>query len=559
MKKFLKLILSIALFSGSTFFAQDTLLVPDNIDGDFFGAINKTITGDTLANGDRAHSVYKLERGKIYLLSATLKSTGYHLKIVADKADAINAPPVITAGVKPDGSLAAGGSYIHSGPGDLTLKNIYFNTYRAQPSGTDITAWSANAWAIVQCAGEDRTFVFDGCYFEGTNWTTTIHWSPPHKVVVKNCYFRNSGNSAVRWNGVGINLGNQDVDSVIVTNNTFFNLQSFALQNQSGFGGYVEFTHNTLVNSIQWQIIWQHQVNANFSNNLFYNSNTLGASQSERNLQEPDSLDWGVINIGDLPAFYEDSLGISEVDRKVDINNNNWFYSQAITDYWNSIDSIRGEPFLNERVQNFMDDDIKWPDMNESNNVNLDPGFANTGVAEVGMVDWMTKWWTNHSDTLQAAPNFQWQDDPDNDRFTVQWPLPENLTYTNAALLTASETGTPVGDLYHWFPDIYVGIEKVEGEALPESYSLEQNYPNPFNPETNISYSIHNSTDVNITVFNALGQTVNVLVNQKQNTGNYRVNWNGKDNSGNAVSSGVYFYTLKAGDFTSTRKMILLH
>jgi flagellar hook assembly protein FlgD len=59
-------------------------------------------------------------------------------------------------------------------------------------------------------------------------------------------------------------------------------------------------------------------------------------------------------------------------------------------------------------------------------------------------------------------------------------------------------------------------------------------------------------------VFNALGQKVQTLVNQKQNTGNYKVNWNGKDNSGKIVSSGVYFYTLKAGNFTSTRKMILL-
>jgi hypothetical protein len=565
MKKYLILIFAIALFSNSSFFAQDTLLVPDQINGEYFGALNKTILGDTTADGNRKHKVYKLERGKIYLLNGTLKAAKNaddHIIIVADKPDDDNPPPIITAGFRDDGSNATGGSYIHSGPGDLTIKNVYFNTYPPKEAGSDMLSWTPQAWAIIQLAGENRTFEFDGCYFEGTNWTTMIHWTPPRKVTVKNCYFRNMGKASVRWNGVGLNLGNNDVDTVIMRNNTFFNMQSFALQGQYCHGGYVEFTHNTYVNSIQWPITWLWQTNAVFSNNLFYNANCLGASQSEKNLQEEDSLDWGVINLGKLPPLFTDTLGIAESDRRVDINNNNWFFSQTIQDYWNSIDTVDGEPFLNSRVQNYMDDDTNWPLMNEANNLNLDPGFTQVGDGEVEMARWMSEWWAAHTDSNLTAPNFLYHWDPDNDRFAVQWPLPEVLTYSNSTLLTASEEGLPVGDLYHWYPNEYqqwvTGIEEVNTSTIPGNFVLEQNYPNPFNPETIINYSISKTTDVNITVFNALGQKVQTLVNQKQNTGNYKVNWNGKDNSGKIVSSGVYFYTLKAGNFTSTRKMILL-
>ncbi len=564
MKKFSFLIFTIVFFGSISLFAQDTLLVPDNINGDYFGALNTTILGDTLSDGSQAHKVYKLERGKIYYLSATLKVSKKptdHLIIVADKPDDDNPPPVITAGFRSDGSNATGGTYIHSGPGDMTFKNIYFNTYPPNAPGFDMKAWTAKAWAIIQQAGEGRTFTYDGCYFEGTNWTTIISWTPPHKVVIENCTFRNMNNAGNRWNGVAMNFGNNDVDTVIMRNNTFFNVQSFALQGQYCKGGYVDFSHNTLVNSIQWPITWLWQTNATFSNNLFYNSNSLGASQSMKNLQEEDSLDWGVINLGKLPPLFTDTLGIAESDRRVDVNNNNWFFSQTVQDYWAANDTIDGEPFLNSRVKNYMSDNTKWPLMNESNNVNLDPGFVQVGDGEVEMVRWMTEWWASQTDTNLAAPNFMWAWDPDNDRFAVQWPLPENLSYSNTTLLTAAEGGFPVGNL-NWFPDKYqewlTDVEEVDNGIIPETFALDQNYPNPFNPETNIQYSIPKTVKVNISVFNALGQKVKTLVNKKQNAGTYRVNWNAKDQHGSVVSSGVYFYTLKAGDYSLTRKMILL-
>jgi hypothetical protein len=86
-----------------------------------------------------------------------------------------------------------------------------------------------------------------------------------------------------------------------------------------------------------------------------------------------------------------------------------------------------------------------------------------------------------------------------------------------------------------------------------QQFELFQNYPNPFNPTTQISYSIPNSELVSLKVYNVLGEEVAQLVNQFQNNGKYQVTLNT-----NQLSSGVYFYQLKAGDFVSVKKMLLI-
>ncbi|MBN2829731.1 MAG: M6 family metalloprotease domain-containing protein [Candidatus Cloacimonetes bacterium] len=88
--------------------------------------------------------------------------------------------------------------------------------------------------------------------------------------------------------------------------------------------------------------------------------------------------------------------------------------------------------------------------------------------------------------------------------------------------------------------------------------TLNDNYPNPFNPETTISFDLAHSTQVELTVYNLLGQKVNTLVNEVRESGNHNVVWNGLNEKGKNVSSGVYFYKLQAGTYTYTKKMILL-
>ncbi|HPG42052.1 MAG TPA: T9SS type A sorting domain-containing protein [bacterium] len=99
---------------------------------------------------------------------------------------------------------------------------------------------------------------------------------------------------------------------------------------------------------------------------------------------------------------------------------------------------------------------------------------------------------------------------------------------------------------------------KPRPQTTPSAYMLEQNYPNPFNPETTIDYSLQHSGKVELSVFNVRGEKIATLIDASQGMGAYRVTWNGKDSLGNQVGSGVYFYKIKAGDFTAIKKMILV-
>jgi hypothetical protein len=93
---------------------------------------------------------------------------------------------------------------------------------------------------------------------------------------------------------------------------------------------------------------------------------------------------------------------------------------------------------------------------------------------------------------------------------------------------------------------------------IPVSYGLSQNYPNPFNPETTIRYQIVDAVFVRLTIYNTMGQAVRRLVDKQQNAGYYEVVWNGRDESGLSMGSGMYFVILRAGEFSSMRKVVLM-
>jgi len=93
---------------------------------------------------------------------------------------------------------------------------------------------------------------------------------------------------------------------------------------------------------------------------------------------------------------------------------------------------------------------------------------------------------------------------------------------------------------------------------VPTSFTLSQNYPNPFNPQTTINNQLANECVVAIKIYNLLGHEVRTLVNERQSAGNYSLVWDGHDNWGQPVSSGVYVYRIAAGEFSEVRKMELL-
>jgi hypothetical protein len=101
-------------------------------------------------------------------------------------------------------------------------------------------------------------------------------------------------------------------------------------------------------------------------------------------------------------------------------------------------------------------------------------------------------------------------------------------------------------------------VEEHDGTNLPDAFSLVQNYPNPFNPATTIEYKLPSRTQVTIEIFNVLGQKVRTLVNETKAAGSYSTEWDGIDDAGKAVSTGVYLYRYSAGEVVQTKKMMLL-
>jgi uncharacterized protein (DUF3820 family) len=129
------------------------------------------------------------------------------------------------------------------------------------------------------------------------------------------------------------------------------------------------------------------------------------------------------------------------------------------------------------------------------------------------------------------------------------------LTDQTLQFFKALESHFPEGEF-----ERLMALVKPEAK-IPTGYSLAQNYPNPFNPTTSIQYSVirdQSPPHVTLKIYNLLGQEVRTLVNEIQEPGYYIVTWDSKDNEGRQAASGVYFYRLTAGNFTATKRMVLM-
>lgn len=124
--------------------------------------------------------------------------------------------------------------------------------------------------------------------------------------------------------------------------------------------------------------------------------------------------------------------------------------------------------------------------------------------------------------------------------------IPGLQDYTIMALDLASSDGEPIN------------ITRKSVGLIPSNYRLEQNYPNPFNPSTRIEFSLPQAGNITLTIYDALGRTVRRLASGMTEAGQHAVVWNGSNEQGQAVSSGVYFYRLETANGSYSRKMVLL-
>jgi hypothetical protein len=181
--------------------------------------------------------------------------------------------------------------------------------------------------------------------------------------------------------------------------------------------------------------------------------------------------------------------------------------------------------------------------------MHLDPGYIVNQLAR-------NDDFKDNQTTDGVAATHEWRYLPEGATHAImEYPLHLDLGYNEtSAAATWSTLGGPVGDP-RWMGGGTVGTDS---ESVPETFSLRQNYPNPFNPTTEIAFSLDNTSNISLTIFNALGQEVKVLANGTKKAGVHSVKWDGRDASGAAVSTGLYFYTLSDGNKSFTKKMALM-
>lgn len=123
-----------------------------------------------------------------------------------------------------------------------------------------------------------------------------------------------------------------------------------------------------------------------------------------------------------------------------------------------------------------------------------------------------------------------------------------------------SGTFASLGHIYDFTKQLEKSAPSQEAgrKELPLSTVLLANYPNPFNPETTIKYQIPKSTHVTLKIYNLLGQEIRTLVDEVREVGSYAIRWDGKNDSGQVVASGIYLYQIQAGDFVQVKKMAFL-
>ncbi|MFZ0388989.1 MAG: Omp28-related outer membrane protein, partial [Calditrichia bacterium] len=278
-----------------------------------------------------------------------------------------------------------------------------------------------------------------------------------------------------------------------------------------------------------------------------------GLHPANVNLSAFDAVIWTAANT--LPAFFPQE--VTALQSYLDFGGNLFISGQDIGN-----DVYAGQ---SQFAQSFYNNYLHAEFVSNSSNIFLIKGYDGDPISD-GMQYIITDYpYTKSPDQIQPY-------DPDGIAFMKYYNGPKlagirsdagffKTVYMATGIEQIDDAATRdslMARTLRWF-DVVVGIED-DPQLKPADFALAQNYPNPFNPSTTIRYTLSSGLpqQTSLTVFNALGQVVRTLVNQKQASGAYTVSWDGRDNSGAPAASGIYYYRLRSGGNVQVQKMILM-
>ncbi len=553
------------VFASSFVFAQapDTVLVEPGL-----GTLN-----DAVANPENQGKVFKLRSGpmSVYVLTDQINNLGWHLQVVGEESDDI--PPLIFRDTQSNKVP------LFVAEGDITLRNLFIVYHN--PAGEKIRK------EVVKVTVDSVDVVVDNIICTGgRGWFVSLENSNMVNLSVTNCIV-SDGYKPDAWyrEGVFVWLQGELTGNYYIANNTVFNMDNRTLMNRRGNPptpiDNLVVEHNTfyLITKEVFERMYYKSIEV--KNNLFIDCWAAGVAQPGNykgvdyagDFIEPFDPDFPGNEAG---AFFDvDTLppewGIDESERDIKFHHNLRHDTQKMIDWRAEVNALY-VPFLSASGENIFEayDNFIW-----QNNI-TDVPIEFTQPLSESLYDKVIAW----ADAVRmAAPPVmrEWDPDGDEDSFTNPWPLPIDFSYDYEKVFAergyhiAGDDGYPLGDL-NWFPElkkdweagepgpltpITTAVEK-QNAAVVDEFELQQNYPNPFNPTTTIEYSMNITNDVTLSVYNMLGQKIKTLVNSQVKAGNHSVTWNGTDEQGHSVGSGIYYARIATSDETKTIKMVLI-
>jgi hypothetical protein len=464
-------------------------------------------------------------------------------------------PPVLL--VKADDEGIANNTFTLYDGAELILKNLINSCISDAGTKAVRVAHSPSGNAVL----------FDNVLFENYWAQLIVHKSGSFEM--KNCVVLNAwGGTNATNRGIGIVARNfEDGAKVSIENNTFVNTAAPLRINGPNFYCDTYYAHNTLINTQNHELdLRQKELIA--ANNLYHNWAWVGFNTSLYNLNPPPFVDMYLIRANNE---WVDTDSVS-----LYFGHNSFFRDEVIETWFAGMDTLELTMMLPPiATDSFEVADDNWNVDELTIYEGKDPQFTSPPNSNLNsMLGFLQDYWSNPPVTPPTdwltGTTANWSP---TGPVIEAWPLPFDLSYSNADLLTAGSDGLPIGDL-NWFPEkkaeyltnrdqIIADLRAKKSEATtavnnrrvntPTDFTLSKAYPNPFNPVTTLEYSLDRAADVKITVFNTLGNEVQTLVKQKSPAGLYKVQWDASD-----MSSGLYFVVLETNTVKLTRKVSLI-
>ncbi len=570
----------------------DTLVIKDYYDiNHHANSLYEAMRLDTV--NVPASRVYELKANGYYPLEknpTTLRNTviaGEDNSILVKNGNVNSRPPLICGTDSTNGipfPNAAAINVTH----DLTVKNC--NIIALSPKGFV-------SYSIINPISANLKITFDNCLVEHLSKDFLLINQANYNVTLRNCYFVNMNGWACRRSG-GVFDCLSELDTLLVENCTHimaqgsvYRLRDYLVSNHSFHIKKVIFNHNTFVNCAGYTFMNPgYQSNVSLTNNMFINCNIQPYSNfiftHDLGEVDPANLPMGLVNV------YPDSADVANnTPRKFLCQNNLVYWDPSLANIASTLNA------------NAIDGLTNWRSQMIIMNTRTDSMFKHLGHYNTTPYSYLvTDTWKNQLPTFinskdllttqlanlkafaidimdstkftTVLPTWRLINTGSDGYFKSDWPIPVDLSYSDANLLTGGMGGFPIGDL-NWFPDkktqwlvqktaeySNLNIALNSGRlvtavqyqsSLPAEFKLMQNYPNPFNPTTRINYQLPLISKVSIKVFDILGREIATLVNEEQPAGNHEIIFDG-----NKLTSGIYFYRMQSGDFVQTKKLILL-